>query len=386
MMPANATYISPIVTAEEAEDLNRSFCNAIGDPRLFLFCHYQPIPDNPQEPTARYIPNVLNLFVFVCDSCFSLADGETRSFLLGCNGFSEAGKIFELKEALKIILRSVKDIHLLRACLAHNTSDDNGNYVARYAGQKWTFIDNGKLTSQRTEYETWVKSVIEKPQPETKPDYEKLCAKLEDIKKNLVSNINTFISCVKALSVEYKKTLIQHWEERIIDHYSTNPTKQTSMFFNQLISIYFSIAAGKSPCTKKDIEAWIESSVGYIEECHVKQLKGQKRSLEVDVNKCKMKLQFKKTEGDAEAAKTLQGFLNGLEKELSECQSKLTDAEKELNTIIKESQNSEPIAYFCKKLKSQLSQTLMLEHHSISSLLPEVFLQAHINRTFPEPI
>lgn len=385
-MQAADSYISPIVTAEEAEDLNRAFCDAIGDPRLFLFCHYQPIPDNPQEPAARYIPNILNLFVLACDSYFFLADVETNKFLRDLKGFSDAGKLLELNRALKNISRSVNDIRMLRACVAHNTSDGNGNYVTHQEGRDWTFVHDGKLTTQRSYYEAWVTAAIGKTQPETKTDYDNLCAKLETIKKDLVSSINVFISCVKALSGEHKEALIQHWEDRIIEKYSEKPEKSSSRFFNQLVAVYFSIVAGKSPCTVRDIKAWIESSVGHVEESCVKRLKKQKHSLESDIQKCKLKLQIRESEDNAEVKKKLKDILNELEKELSKCQSELSDAEEKLNKINQDSQKTDPITYFCKNLKSQLSQTLMLEHDSISSLLPEFFLQVHINRTFPDPV
>ena len=383
MMQADATYISPIVTADEAEDLNRAFCDAIGDPRLFLFCHYQPIPDNPQDPVARYIPNILNLFVFACDSCFFLADGETVRFLRDCKGFSKANKGYELNEALKIISSSIKDIQLLRACLAHNTSDDNGNYVARKKGKESTFIFDGKLTTQRAEYETWVNSVIGKNHPETKSEYEKLCAKLETIKKNLVSNISTFISCVKPLSDEYKKALISHWEERTIEKYAANPMKPSSQFFNQLIAVYFSIVAGKTTCTRKDLNAWVESSIGYAEGCNVSNLRTKISKLSKEINKLKWFIENKKSEISAEELSKFQEGLNELETSLSECQTNLDIAEKELNTVLEECKKGQ-IDCFCKNLKAQLSKTLILEHEKINSLLPEVFLQAHIKRTFPE--
>ncbi len=386
MMQAADSYISPIVTADEAEDINRAFCDAIGDPRLFLFCHYQPIPDNPQEPTARYIPNILNLFVLACDSCFFLADVETNKFLRDLKGFSDAGKLPELNRALKNISRSVNDIRMLRACVAHNTSDGNGNYVAHQEGREWTFVHDGILTTQRSYYEAWVTSAIGKTQPETKTDYENLCAKLETIKKNLVSSINVFISCVKALSGEHKEALIQHWEDRIIEKYSEKPEKSSSRFFNQLVAVYFSIVAGKSTCTVRDIKAWIESSVGHVEESCVNRLKKQKHSLESDIKKCKLNLQLKVSEGNAESVKTLQGLLDQLEKDLSDCQNNLSKAQEELDKIIEESQKNDSITYFCSNFKDQLVKTLTLEHETINSLLPEVFLQAHINRTFPKSV
>ena len=61
----------PIVTKEDAEKFNNLFKEKVAK-HLFIFCNYSPIIENLQGQSARYIPNILNLYIFAVDSCFFL--------------------------------------------------------------------------------------------------------------------------------------------------------------------------------------------------------------------------------------------------------------------------------------------------------------------------
>ena len=67
--------IPSIITSKDADQLNTKLQSELAT-HLFLFCHYSPIPENPQSKYARFVPGILNLYIFSTDACFYHHRGE----------------------------------------------------------------------------------------------------------------------------------------------------------------------------------------------------------------------------------------------------------------------------------------------------------------------
>lgn len=344
--------IAPIVTKEDAEKFNNLFKEKV-EKRLFIFCNYSPIIENPQEPPARYLTNILNLYIFAVDSCF---------FFKKFPNIVKEDEFRVLHRCAREIKKNVYEISMLRSAVAHNNDDRNAFYVSR----KGNVISEGKIYSYKDEYESWVYSVIKKFPPSSLGDYDQLCQKLINIKNQLLKLINEFINLVEKLSDSAKQKFIEKWENIIISVYAED---HKNYYNSQLVSIYCSLHCGEKNIRYYKIEQWIENQVYSEVDAQIIGLQ----------NDC--------SDYD-QALKIFSEDKENYPKEYEELVSKKSNAENDLKIAEEKKEKLKQEVdkmggakkYFFCNLKDQLNETL--REGDFEDLLPQNFIQADIYKHF----
>lgn len=342
----------PIVTKEDAEKFNNLFKEKVAK-HLFIFCNYSPIIENLQGQSARYIPNILNLYIFAVDSCF---------FLRRLPSIVKDDEFNAIKGPANEIKKYVDEISMLRSVVAHNNDDRNAFYVSRNGN----VISEGKIYSYNDEYEFWVSSVIKKFPPSSLGDYDKLCQKLIDIKNQLFKLINEFINLVEKLSESTKQKFIKKWEDIIISVYAED---HKNYYNSQLVSMYCSLHSDEKNIRYYKIEQWIEIQVFSKVDAKIIRLQSDCREYDqalIDFSDDK--------ENYPEAFEELVAQKSNAENDLKIAKDEKEKLEQEVDKM-----GGAKKYFFC-HLKEQLNETL--REGNFEDLLPQNFIQADIFNHF----
>lgn len=355
----------PIITETEAEELNEKFQEALSQ-HLFLFCHYKPIPENPQNYSARFIAGVLNLFIFCCDSCFFLRGLEKL--------FKEY--VFEdripnnIYKSICSIEYNAKKISALRTTIAHNGTDRS---------ERW--------------YINWVKEVLNNKYPPGFHDYALLCDKLDGMRNNLLQSIKKLINEIAELPSAEKNKLISAWENKIIEVFAR---QHNNRYRDQLKLVYFS-QSGNEP-NDKELKGWIDDSIGFKLRTQEKDLKDEKNSLEEKLAKKEHALFMIKElcdkYPDDESLKSIKknaekDLLKHKEKlaKIYDCLAKTKEQIEEINKDKENAYENKKTAtdFFFSRVKDQMKQTLneIKESEDSFTMFPECFIQIDIQKNFP---
>ena len=128
--------IPSIITSKDADQLNTKLQSELAA-HLFLFCHYSPIPENPQSKYARFVPGILNLYIFSTDACFYLKN--LNELLIEYKIYKDGNIPSAIYAPAKHIYYIVREIAQLRTAIAHNGTSESEEY-----------------------YQNWIKGVIKK--------------------------------------------------------------------------------------------------------------------------------------------------------------------------------------------------------------------------------
>ena len=353
----------PIITETEAEELNEKFQEALSQ-HLFLFCHYKPIPENPQNYSARFIPSVLNFYIFLCDACFFLK-GLKRIFQEHVFGDNIPKDLLNQIKSIKGIANTISE---LRTAIAHNSTENS-----------------------EKKYVNWVKDVLRSKYPPGFQDYELLCKKLDGMRDNLLKSIKKFISEISELPTAEKNKLISGWEDKIIEVFAR---KHNDLYINQLKIVYYS-QSGDDP-SFNDLDGWIDASIGFKLRAQEKRLENEKNSLEKKIANIEQSLSSKIKKlcdiyPDDESLKTIKenakkDLLKHKEKlaKIYDCLAKTKEQIKEINNG-KENAKTATDFFFSHVVKDQMKQTLneMKETEDSFTMYPECFIQIDIQKNFP---
>lgn len=240
---------TPIISAETASNLNSKVMEKI-DPRLYLFCNYEPTVRHVISEDAKYQISIQDLYKFSFDS--------------GCiiKNYSKYLKKGQIAEKEFFGFREILDcISMLRTIFDHNTSEQNG-----------------RIEKERLEqYSIWIKSLLNKPNPEDINDYVILNKKLSDLASQLVDYIDRFIDRVS--HNQRKSDIIQMWKAETLHWYCSNA--KTDIYLGQLQDVYIAntIANGRdyselyeNSYIKRKVFRWIEAALYYPIENELLQL------------------------------------------------------------------------------------------------------------------
>ena len=355
----------PIITETEAEELNEKFQEALSQ-HLFLFCHYKPIPENPQNYSARFIAGVLNLFIFCCDSCFFLKGLEKL--------FKEY--VFEdripnnIYKSICSIEYNAKKISALRTTIAHNGTDRS---------ERW--------------YKNWVKEVLNNKYPPGFHDYALLCDKLDGMRNNLLQSIKNLINEIAELPPAEKNKLISAWENKIIEVFA----RQHNNRYRDQLKLVYSSQSGHEP-NFNDLDGWIDDSIGYGLRIQAKKCEDEKSSIEkLIANKEQALYKIKKLCEEYPDDESINAIKENAENDLSKHQGdllKVTDYLNKTSERIEEINKQKEKAYedektatdfFFSRVKNQMKQTLkeIKETENSFTMYPECFIQLDIQKNFP---
>ena len=214
--------MNSFITAEEAENLNLLVQRRI-DPRLFLFCNYEPSPDNSFSPDGIFVSRVLGLYRFAVDSCCPI--GQLILLL---------GK--ENQRRLRGLRTDINTVKTLRSAIAHSQSEKNG------------------YTSQRIleDYKMWVKEAIGKNAPNSEQDYILMNNKLGGLQKRILSGLKEMLTLLETKVP--RDELTDQWISILLNWYCSNTRME--IYFGCLINEYLSrsLARGTVLCFKSRIE------------------------------------------------------------------------------------------------------------------------------------
>lgn len=368
---SEAKIIPPIITSEDAEQLNTKLQNELAA-HLFLFCHYRPIPENPQSKYARFVPDILNLYIFSIDACFYL---KNFNEILNKYEIFKGGNIpSALYTPAQRIYNIVREIAQLRTAIAHNGTSESGDF-----------------------YQNWIKGVLYNKYPASRlDDFEKLENKLFGMRDNLIKDINNVIVAIGKLDKE-KNQIVDAWERKTIEVFSR---KHNGIYERQLRNAYRDKTSNDKP-KWSDLENWIEDSIGYRFQLQIDELTKQITTTENEIRKHKKFLKqieaILVSSGDGDKQKWIQ-HKNCAQKTIDELikqkdeTKKLQDEQqeklnKQLNQVDDYKQKGKTITkFFYDHLEEQLSQTLKElkeEKDPNFTFFPEYFIREDIERNFP---
>ena len=362
--------IPSIITSKDADQLNTKLQSELAA-HLFLFCHYSPIPENPQSKYARFVPGILNLYIFSTDACFYLKN--LNELLIEYKIYKDGNIPSAIYAPAKHIYYIVREIAQLRTAIAHNGTLESEEY-----------------------YQNWIKGVIKKYPASRLEDFEKLENKLFGMRDNLLKNINNVITEIGKLNKE-KEQIVDAWERKTIEVFSR---KYKGIYERQLRNAYRDKTSNDNP-KWSDLENWIEDSVGYRFRCQIDELTSQIATTENKISTLTNSLKQIETilelSGDDDKQRWIQ-HKNSVQKEIDELKKQKNEEEKlqneqkdNLNNKLSQmedyKQNGKKItSFFYDHLAEQLSQTLkeLKEKNDTNfTLFPEYFIREDIERNFP---
>ena len=362
--------IPSIITSKDADQLNTKLQSELAT-HLFLFCHYSPIPENPQSKYARFVPGILNLYIFTTDACFYLKN--LNEIFIKYKIFKDGSIPSAIYTPAKHIYNIVREIAQLRTAIAHNGTSESEEY-----------------------YQNWIKGVINKYPASRLEDFEKLENKLFGMRDNLIKNINNIIIAIGKLNKE-KEQIVDAWERKTIEVFSR---KHNGIYERQLRNAYSDKTSNGKP-KWSDLENWIEDSVGYRFQCQIDELTSQIASAEnkisILMNSLKQIETILELSGDDDKQRWIKNK-NSVQEEIDELikqkdeKVKLQNEQKEkLNNQLSQmedyKQDGKTItSFFYDHLAEQLSQTLkeLKEKNDTNfTLFPEYFIREDIERNFP---
>jgi DNA repair exonuclease SbcCD ATPase subunit len=358
----------PIITAEDADQLNSKLQNELAE-HLFMFCHYRPIPENPQTLSARFVPGILNLYIFSTDACFYLKN--FNGFLINKKIFRNEGVPSSIRSPAQKIRDIINRITRLRTAIAHNGTISNEEY-----------------------YQNWIKNTLNNKYPATTlADFDKLEKKLKGIRHNLIQFINDLIVEIGKLDKE-KSQIVDAWEEKTIEVFSR---KHNGIYESQLRNAYFDKTNNEPKWC--DLEEWIENSIGFRFQLQIDELSNKIKIIENDINKRSIYLkQIDDIIKSGEPAdiqkwnnhkKSIQEEIDKLSNQKNEKEKIQNEQQEKLDELKSKVEKYESkTTFFYDHLTNQLTQTLkeLKEEKEIKfTLFPETFIREDIERNFPPP-
>ena len=341
----------PIISSEVAKKLNDKVQKFI-DPRLFLFCNYEPTTPFPISEEGQYLIAVQDLYKFSIDSSCVLFYYD--KFLYNQ---ADKNRFYRLREILDLI-------SIFRTVLDHNQSDNDG----------WCEQNNNEI------YQKWIAIKLGKDAPEVQEDYALLVQELKKLAGELLDLTDKYI--LQLSSSSEKKKIILDWIDKTINWYSRST--KTDIYLGQLIDAYIAAAATEG----RAIPDWsrrglIRQLSGWIDESHYYPLRQKKNILTADIKRIKDALDINNPNSD----QIFHG-LTGAQKEKAkeQLQEELEKMQEERKSIQFELFNGEQykVSDLLANLGTQLKITMKkLEEESIPyTLLPQSLLQEDIDRVF----
>lgn len=225
--------------------LNRKVQEAI-DPKLFLFCNFEPTVSWFLSPDAQYLISIQDLYKFAVDS----------SCIIKCyRDFLDRSQWKNYDR-----LHGICDqINTLRAVVDHNQSDQNG------------WIEQNRLDG----YTEWIRKTVGKEKPTEPKDFDLLNQKLFAIAKELIQLLEKFVDCVGRSCK--KEEQVQLWINKTLRWYTSNT--KTEIYKGQLINAY--VANANRPTSRdlydpkhinRKIRKWVEAALCYPFDKKLKEL------------------------------------------------------------------------------------------------------------------
>lgn len=344
----------PIIPAETACDFNTRVSTQINS-RLFLFCNYEPTVSYGTDSEAKYVIAIQDLYKFAIDSNYVLK--HYREFLLW-----EQGEDFDHKEhEFELLGDILRNIENLRAVFDHNQSENNG----------W-------LERERLEwYRQWLKTALNKAEPENSEDFALLYQKLEEMAKQLLKQVDRFLQCIERQSELDREALAKEWFNRTLSWYTHS--MKTDIYMGQLMNAYIvnAEARGKSGSELHEsakirlkTKKWIENALRFDCERDKKEIERIKRYIAV-LKRAAPDQVAQWERGCGQSYQQLKDRLTGLKNRLAEKQGALNS----LNSAVK---------YFFDHLEDRLRETAnRLDREGRPyTLLPQDLMQEDIDFYF----
>ena len=338
---------NPIILAETAHGFNMRVRKNI-DPRLFLFCNYEPTINYGTSDDAKYLIAIQDLYKFAVDSNYVL--NHYWKFL-------PPYKKSEF-ESLGNILR---DIQNLRAILDHNQSEYNGQIEVERI--KW--------------YQRWLEETLGKVEPEGSEDFVLLYQRLEKMATQLLEQVDCFLLWIERQSDLDRDNLVQEWLDQTLTWYTHNT--KTDIYKGQLMDAYIAYAAERGKYIEsKDInykvKKWIENALRSDCERDKKEVDKIKRFITaLDQLTPEQLARWESTHGQS-----CQWWKERWEKRLTEVKDQLEKKQKALNSL------RSAVDYFFANLEGHLRETTKrLDREGRSyTLLPQDLMQEDIDFYF----
>lgn len=354
--------IAPIISAETANKLNKKVMETI-DPRLYLFCNYEPTIHYAISEDALFLISIQDLYKFAIDSGCVLKNYYT---------YLKEGQIPESQfNGLKKIIDTIS---MLRTVFDHNLSDFNGQIERNYIDQ----------------YSSWVKSALGKSTPEDINDYIVLNQQLTSLATQLVIFVEKFINCV-ALSPK-KNSIIQKWKNSILHWYCSN--SKTDIYLGQLQDAYIANTIAnrgdyaslyEAPNIRRKIYKWIEEALYHPVNIELNQVTRDisiyQRVLSGELPSFEAMMKGKTTEQIEKEKQKIKTIL----KEKQARSIELKKNKDELDRLYDpQSRKKRYLEYFLKHLEPQLFKTAVrLDTEGIAyTYLPQDLIQEDIHYLF----
>ncbi len=205
---------APIIPAEAAQTFNAQV-QAI-DPRLFLFCNYEPTVNYATSLDARCLVAIQDLYKFAVDSNYVL--NHYREFIP-----EEDWKAFGVFDNI------CQEIKNLRTILDHNQSEGNG------------YLEKTRLEW----YKTWREKVPGELAKENLEGDALVYRKLELLAKKLLEQTDRFVTRIKdrTKTGAERKAVVEMWIEKTLFWYTHNT--KTEIYKGCLMDAYLANSAGK---------------------------------------------------------------------------------------------------------------------------------------------
>lgn len=211
--------MTSVIPKAEADRLNTRVQQEI-DPRLFLFCNYEPTKSYAISSDATFLTAIQDLYKFSVDS--NCVISQFRSARYSDHLSSSIWNQYESLEPTLDLIQS------LRAVIDHNTSALNGNVEKQHL----------------QDFKVWIQSVLHKDKPATLQDFAALTVDLQRMAGDIIAFCDQLISDAKARPETDRIQLFQKWTDKTLHWYCHNT--KTMIYKGLLIDEYISntLAAG----------------------------------------------------------------------------------------------------------------------------------------------
>lgn len=335
-----------IIPAETAQDFNVRV-QAI-DPRLFLFCNYEPTVNHATSLDARCLLAIQDLYKFAIDSNYVL--NHYREFIPKAS-----------HPAFRTLGGSCDEIQYLRAVMDHNQSKENG------------YLEKARLDW----YETWCKEVPQELVRAGLGGDALIYRKLELLAEKLIKQTDCFVRYIADLAKTdtEREAIVGMWIEKTL-HWYTHNTK-TEIYKGCLVDAYIANAEGKlrerdrKPWViRRKMNRWIEAAV---------QLHCENRD-EVRIRVLQQRIEYLQKMGPDQLAQwecTVGTTCEEQKKELEELQTRQAEAKKAVD-------EGKEIQYFFDGLEEQLRATAkrLDKEGTLYTFLPQDLMQMDIEFYF----
>lgn len=201
------------------------------DPRLFLTANFKLPADVPPSPDGKYYQYVQTLYRFAIDTS-AIIRRAYGSFVINnripedkrpksqCLSNAD-GRFDDLRS--DDIERPLGCIQVVRACIDHNVSEDNGAFEK----------------DEEDNYKKWLIGALDdgKEKPEDRDDYDRLCVVLELMADRLVDALSGLITAIAALDPAEKQEVVKYWIDATLEWYGNSQTRH-DFYLGQMAQFY----------------------------------------------------------------------------------------------------------------------------------------------------